>query len=136
MSSKDLDNSKELNPEEGNFQIEDEEEFIHSLDEGVTEDTLNLKRLVFWVVTGLSLVVMLIIIAYNIYTYNSYEIEQQVNDQSVNYQISQKRAQEHQILTSYGIVDLKKGLYRIPIDSAISLYVKENQNTNSPKENK
>ncbi|HKJ31217.1 MAG TPA: hypothetical protein VKA34_05280 [Balneolales bacterium] len=135
MSEKNLDNTKGQQPDDEIYEIEVEQKFADSVEEGVTDDSLDMKRLAFWVLTGLCVVFLLVTIAYNMYGYNSFEMKQQIDNKTKNYEITQKRAEEHKILTSYGIVNLKEGIYRIPIDSAISLYVKENKNSNTGKSN-
>ncbi len=128
MSSKDLDKNQDQNPEDEIYELQSSsQEFIHSVETGVTEDKLNLKKLVFWTVLGISIVIVIIITAYNIFNYNQFEISKQVQDQSTDYDITQLRVKDDKILNTYGIVDKEKGIYHIPIDSAMAIYVRENQ---------
>ena len=128
MSSKDLKNNQDKNSEDEIYELESSnEDFIHAVETGVTEDKLNLKRLLFWTLLGLGIVIVIIITSYNIYNYNQFEISNQVQSQSKDYDITQLRAKDDKILNTYGIVNKEKGIYHIPIDSAMAIYVRENQ---------
>lgn len=128
MNSKNPKNTKRQNPDDEIYEIEVDDEFSNSVEKGFTEDNLNIKRLLFWILTGMVIAFLLVVIAYNMHGFNAFEFQQQENKQTKNIQIDQMKARENKILSTYGIENLKEGIYRIPIDSAISLYVKENQN--------
>ena len=42
--------------------------------------------------------------------------------------LEELHARENSVLTSYNLIDTANGIYSIPLDSAIELYVKENMN--------
>lgn len=91
-----------------------------SVDHGVMLDQLNYKRLVFWSVFGIIIVSVIVQALYELYQYNQSFIEERVSSESQYYQANQLREEGEQQLDSFGVVDLENGIYRIPIDSAIS----------------
>lgn len=128
MSSKDLENSKDQNPEDEMIKLETtSKDFIHSVEMKATEDNINIKRLVFWGVLGVVVIIISVITCFYVFRYSKYEINKQIQGNSENYQITELRKKDDQILDSYGIINKEKGIYHIPIDSAMAIYVRENQ---------
>lgn len=106
--------------EEIDISISDEE-VASSVEYGVMFDNLNYKRLVFWSVLGIILVCIFVQGLLEMYQYNEQGLQDQVAAESGEfYQANQlnKRAEER--ITSFGIVNLEEGTYRIPIDSVLN----------------
>ncbi|MEX0995134.1 MAG: hypothetical protein WD599_06355, partial [Balneolaceae bacterium] len=97
-----------------------DELFTSEVEYGVSYDNLNYGRLTFWMVFGTGFVILAILTLMAIYQYSSTTIQQQVSEQSEYYQLRDLREREQDILSSFGVVNLEEGIYRIPIDSAIS----------------
>lgn len=91
-----------------------------SIEHGVMLDQLNYKRLVFWSVFGTILVLIFVKALYEMNQYNTQNTQERVSAESEYYQVNQMKRDSQQQLESFGVVDLENGIYRIPIDSAIS----------------
>lgn len=91
-----------------------------SIEHGVMLDQLNIKRLTFWSVFGMILVVIFVKALYEMNQYNEQNTQERVSAESEYYQVNQMKRNSQQQLDSFGVVDLENGIYRIPIDSAIS----------------
>ena len=131
MSSKDLDKDpQDQSQEEKIYEIEVSEDEAEALNYGATKDKVNVKRLSLYVIMVVVTIVSLDIIATNLMKYNSFTIAEKTSQNSQYYLIDSLRTHADHILNSYGIENLKKGIYRIPIDSAMALYVRQNQNQN------
>lgn len=98
----------------------EDEEFAYAVGHGVMSDTLNYKKLIFWSTLGTSLVIIFVIGLVYFSQYSLFEAQKQVSSQSSVSDYSELKAQQEQELNSFGVVDLEEGIYRIPIDSAIS----------------
>ncbi|MAL17471.1 MAG: hypothetical protein CL670_15225 [Balneola sp.] len=98
----------------------EDEEFAYAVGHGVMSDTLNYKKLIFWSTLGTSLVVIFVIGLVYFSQYSLFETQKQVSTNSTYSEIKELKAQQDQELNSFGVVDLEEGIYRIPIDSAIS----------------
>lgn len=127
MSAKDHKNKEGDSSEEYEIEVVGQD-YIDAIEKGVTPDNLNLKRLIFWLLSGLSVLVISAVIAANLFQYDSFSIRNQTSVESTQYQVTAKRKHVKQVLDSYGIINEQKGIYRIPIDSAMKYYVEENQN--------
>lgn len=83
---------------------------------------------------GLIGILLLVIILFGLDRLFTLVTEQQIKE-SVLIPVSQElvalRATEDSILSSYGVVNPDKGIYRIPIDSAMVLMAKEYQTKSS-----
>lgn len=88
------------------------------------QDT-NLVTLTITVIVSVVVVVVATVFLYDYFiaTKEAVIFEQQLAPVSV--ELEQLRANEAEILNSYGIVDSASGVYRIPIDSAMKLLVEE-----------
>ncbi len=96
------------------------ERVADSVEHGVMDDKLNYKRLVFWSVFGVILVVIFVRGLIEMYQYNMQTNQERVSSESEYYQVNQMKREARQQLDSFGVVDLENGIYRIPIDSAIN----------------
>lgn len=95
------------------------EEFANDYDYGATEDKLNYKRLFFWSIFGITVILIFIIAVFNVYEYTIQSVGQQNSESSQYYDIEEQVRNDEERLNSFGVVDMEEGIYRIPIDSAI-----------------
>ncbi|MEX0769611.1 MAG: helix-turn-helix domain-containing protein [Balneolaceae bacterium] len=108
------------------IEIESSDElFLSEVEYGVTYDTLNYGRLTFWAVFGTGFVILAVLALMAIYENSVRTVQQQVSETSEYYQVRDLNERDQEILSSFGIVDPEEGIYRIPIDSAISRMVEE-----------
>lgn len=91
-----------------------------AFEHGVMLDQLNIKRLVFWSVFGVILVLIFVQALFEMYQYNQQVVQERVSAQSQYYQVNQLKSEGRQKLDSFGVVDLENGIYRVPIDSVIN----------------
>jgi len=110
------------NPEEENsvdIQSNDQE-FVHSVEEGVMSDDLNYKKLLFWSGVGIVVLVIFFVSLIQFFGYTEFLSTEEASTGQTTL-INQLRQNDKKVLNSFGVVDEQQGLYRIPIDSAINL---------------
>lgn len=100
-------------------------EFESNVTSGVNEDKLNYKKLFFWSVLGTAVVAIVVVVLINVYEYTMFTATQKAGAASQYYDIQDLRQNEQETLSSFGLIDADKGVYHIPIDSAISLIAGE-----------
>lgn len=103
-----------------NVDLQVTKEFADDYEFGATPDNLNYRTLFFWSAFGTTVIVLFIVAIFFVYEYTYQGMGQQSADQSHFYEIEQQREQDSAHLNSFGVVDLDEGIYRIPIDSAIT----------------
>lgn len=97
----------------------DNPEFVTAIKHGVEDEGLNMGPIFKW--TGLGAALVAAIIVFITY-YSQYALENANKEQTntSTYKLSEQLdKQAETILTTYGVVDLEQGIYRIPIDEAI-----------------
>lgn len=104
----------------------DNEDVAAGAGEGAMLDRLNYKRLIFWSVFGLVLVVIFTVALFEMYQYNTQLVGERVSSGSEYYQVNELRRQGEQHLSEFGVVDPDAGIYHIPIDSAMNQMVRQN----------
>lgn len=104
----------------------DNEDVAAGASEGAMLDRLNYKRLIFWSVFGLVLVVIFTVALFEMYQYNTQLVRERVSSGSEYYQVNELRRQGEQHLSEFGVVDPDAGVYHIPIDSAMNQMVRQN----------
>src|SRR5690625_619585 len=98
-----------------------DEEVSNSIEHGVMFDNLDYKRLMFWSVLGIILVIIFIQGLFDMFEYNKQTLEDRVSARSGEfYQSNQLKKEAEEKLTNFGVVNLEEGTYRIPIDSIIN----------------
>jgi len=104
--------------------------FALSVEKGVMEDALDIKMLTFWSVITIVFMFAMAYGGYRIYKFWGFQskVEQAISTEYKELQM--KRASDAQHLGSFGMVDGEAGVYRIPIDAAINLYVTEQKGGN------
>lgn len=101
-----------------------DEEISASIQHGVMYDKLNIRRLTFWSILGIVLVLLFIQALIEMYQFNR-DISQEAASSTEFYQVNQQNKEATETLNSFGVVDLENGIYRIPIDSAINEIVEQ-----------
>jgi len=102
-----------------------DEEFTKEIKFGAAYDKLKMGRLTFWTVFGTILVLIMIFGIMEVYDYTIFTNQRNVAEQSTFYEISELKEKDNETLNTFGVVDSENGIYRIPIDSAISITAKE-----------
>ncbi len=105
--------------------LEATEDFIKSLEYGATFDNLNYKRLTFWSIFGTVSVVLFIVGIMFMHEFNRTSAIQERFQQSIFFDIHELQQSDRARLESFGVVDPEEGIYRIPIDSAITILTNE-----------
>lgn len=98
----------------------DDEELYQYVQHGVQDDTLDYKKLIFWTSFGAAIVLTTIMALVQFSQASFFNAQQKTSINSQYPEITEQRAQQQETLNSFGVVDLENGIYRIPIDSAIS----------------
>lgn len=98
----------------------EDEEFAAAVSHGVMSDNLNYGKLIFWSTLGASLVIIFVIGLVYFSQYSLFEAQKEASSRVTYSDFSALMAEQEQELNSFGVVDLEEGIYRIPIDSAIS----------------
>lgn len=111
--------------DEENVDLEVTDEFADHYEYGVTPDKLNYGRLTFWSIFGTVVILLFIVAIMFTYQYTFQSSGQQASEQSQFYDINELQEREQMKLSSFGVVDLEEGVYRIPIDSAIARIAKD-----------
>lgn len=118
--------SKDVNDEES-VSIFATPEFAADYEFGATPDKLNYRRLVFWSTFGSVVILLFIVAIFYVYQFTFQGVGQQSSESSQYYDINQLREDDQERLNSFGVVDLEEGIYRIPVDSAISRIVEDSE---------
>lgn len=101
------------------------EELRRDLDHGVVPDTLNYRKLFPLFFAGILLVVALVIGAMEMYRWLDFRASQNAAISATYPVINNLKKQHQSDLTSTGVVDAENQVYRIPVDSAITLILNE-----------
>ncbi|GAA5522257.1 transposase [Aliifodinibius salicampi] len=97
-----------------------DEELTDSMQHGVMYDKLNYKRLTFWSVLGIILVLVFVQALFEMYQYHMDTTQLRVSSESEFYQAKELKENAEEKLNTFGVVDLEEGTYRVPIDSVIN----------------
>jgi hypothetical protein len=106
----------------------EDSDFNEALNMGVMPDKLNLKYITFWSVIGIATVIILIVIAAELFSYFYFKRSFDVSVASEYAQITRLKTQASERLGSFGVIDDEAGKYHIPIDSAFTLILDEYNN--------
>lgn len=105
-----------------------DEDVAESLSYGVMADRLNYKRLAFWSVLGIILVLIFVQVLVEMYEYNTQISRERISAQSEYYEVNRINREAEETLSTFGVVDLEESIYRIPIDSAINEMAADTEN--------
>lgn len=101
------------------------ENFIASVNYGANFDNLNYRRLTFWSIFGVAVIVIFVQSIMFIHDYTESSSVQLRSEQSQFYEIDKIKQNDQETLNSFGVVNAEEGIYRIPIDSAITQIANE-----------
>lgn len=99
-----------------------------SVEYGVMPDKLDYRKLFGLFFAGILLVVVLIYFAMVLFSYYTFKATQAKAESAVFYELEDIRSRDHEMLTTFGVVDEENNVFRIPVDSAITLVVEEYNN--------
>jgi len=102
-----------------------DQDFTHSIDKGVTDDVLDIKKLTFWSIVTVIYMIVMVYGGYQIYTYWGFKSKMDLAINAEYKELSSKNAQDQEQLSTFGIVNADSGVYRIPIDTAFDLYIQK-----------
>ncbi|MEX0904357.1 MAG: hypothetical protein WD604_01330 [Balneolaceae bacterium] len=112
--------------EEAEFvSLEASDYFIKSVEHGVTYDHLNYRRLVFWITFGSVVLTVIVVAIIGLYGYTFPGVERERSEVSRFYDIQQLEQNTQSRLETFGVIDPEEGIYRIPVDSAISIMAED-----------
>ncbi|MBM3380853.1 MAG: hypothetical protein FJY29_00210 [Betaproteobacteria bacterium] len=95
---------------------------------GIEPDNLPVGT-IGWAVVALVIIVVGTVIGVNqLYWFTSSKAVQQIELDQPNTLLQTLNAADQSVLTTYDVVDQQKGIYRLPIDEAMKLYVQRNGN--------
>lgn len=98
----------------------EDEEFAVAVEHGVMNDELNYSKLIFWSTFGTALVIVFVIGLVYFSQYSIFETQKEVSAGSSYTELTELKESQNAELNSFGVVNPEEGIYRIPIDSAIS----------------
>lgn len=116
---------KPVKEKEEEVSLDASEDFIASVNYGANFDNLNYRRLTFWSIFGIAVIVIFIQSIMFIHDYTQSSSVQLRSEQSQFYNIDEMRQNDRETLNSFGVVNAEEGIYRIPIDSAITQIANE-----------
>lgn len=97
----------------------DDDTFVHSVEYGVQDDSLDYKKLYLWSGIGTAAVVVFVVVLIFFSQYAMDSAQENAGDTSTYNALIKLTEDQEAILNSYGVVDAEDGVYRIPIDKAI-----------------
>lgn len=101
------------------------EELRKELELGVVEDKLNDGNLFFLFTAGVILVVVLVFAAFQMYRYFDFKASYKAALAATYPEITNLKATHQRELTTVGVIDAENGIYRIPVDSAFTLILND-----------
>lgn len=104
--------------EDVNLKTEDEE-LAEAVEFGAHHDELNYKSLIGWSTFGTVLVIVIVVWLIQFSQDAYFDAQEQASFNSEDVDLQQLRAKDAETLSTFGVVDLEEGVYRIPIDKAI-----------------
>lgn len=122
MSSKDSKISKK-GSDLDEFMLDQESSY--SVNYGVTPDRLDNRRLFGLIFIGILIVSVMIGGVQILFNYYSYAGSRVAAETAVFFELEDIRARDKELLTTFGVVDSDNGVYRVPVDSAITLILED-----------
>lgn len=116
---------RHVNDSDETVELESSDSFADSVEFGAVPDVLNYGRLTFWSVFGTVAVVLMIVAIMAVHDFTITSSEQQRAIDSRYIQIEEIQQRDRTKLESFGLIDPEEGIYRIPIDSAITRIAQE-----------
>lgn len=97
-----------------------DEKVNESISYGVMGDELNYKRLTFWSVLGVVFVLVFVQLLIEMYDQATQVNQDRISASSEYYDVKEQNKKDKERLSSFGVVDIENGIYRMPIDSVIN----------------
>jgi len=101
------------------------QELRDELELGVVEDKLDDGKLLLLFGAGVLLVLVMIFVAFEMYRYFDFKASYNAAIEATYPDIQNLKAGHQNELTTVGVIDAEKGIYRIPVDSAFTLVLNE-----------
>ena len=109
-----------VNEDDDSITIETTDSYASSVEYGASFDTPDYKKIVFWSAFGSAVTLLIIVSVFYVHSYTTSSVADRTSQESQFYDIQQLQQRDAETLNSYGVVDPEEGVYRIPIDKAIS----------------
>lgn len=103
----------------------DDEEFVEAVEFGAQKDTLDFKKLAFWSGLGVAVITIFIVALVYFAEFSLFNAQKNATKKRVFVDITKLRANQQETLDTFGVVNLEKGIYRIPITEAINKLAKD-----------
>ncbi len=116
---------KNVTESDEGFSLEASDDFARNVEYGAAFDNLNYRRLTFWSIFGTAVILIMIMAIMVVHDFTVSGAEQARAAESTFYNIEQLQQMERTRLSTFGVVDPDEGIYRIPIDSAITIMAQE-----------
>ena len=100
---------------------------------GYETSDVNARRIFLFILSGIIVLVLILIALDNYFKYVADEEEFEMVLKPQSKPLTDLKQREQQILGTYGIADSSSGAYRIPIDSAMQIMLREAGATGSLK---
>ena len=98
----------------------DDNDFIYAVSHGVEEENLDYKKILFWSGFGIVTVTVFIVALIFFAQFSFTNAQRNASNTSSYLEITKLKADQTEHISTYGVVDLEAGIYRIPIDQAIN----------------
>lgn len=105
-------------------------------DAGYEKKDANARAIIIGLVVGVLIIVVALIGLDQLYVLTREEVVKENVLSQVDPRLRELHASETRILTSYGVIDKDKGIYRVPIDRAMELMVEEAYQKQQAKQSK
>jgi hypothetical protein len=122
MSSDHIEDSKTkvtLSGDDATLETKDSA-FAGEVTHGVSNDSLDYKKLMFWSGLGIATVVIFVVALMFFSQFSFMNAQRNASATSSYYEITKLTEDAEAHLNSYGVVNLEEGVYRIPIEEAIN----------------
>lgn len=97
-----------------------DENVSDSINHGVMGDKHDYKKLTFWSILGILFVVIFVQLLMEMYDQATQINNDQISASGEYYDIREQGRKDTERLSSFGVVDIENGVYRMPIDSVIN----------------
>lgn len=92
---------------------------------GYERRDVGIRKLLLIGIAGILAIVIVMLVLMDYYTAYTEKVISEVVLEPESKELRELRARESEVLGSYKLLDEQKGIYRIPIDSAIELMLEE-----------
>lgn len=100
-------------------------EIQESIRYGAMPDKLNYTKLFGYTFLGIVVVVILLAISWQLFRYTAFQKSQQAAINAVFHELEDLRYRHNRDLHAFEVIDEENGIFRVPIDSAMTLVVED-----------